>query len=112
MLQEDIATKLAVTQPEVSRLLRIARDANWLQPAPSIVRHTVPDAIWERVDQEYFSAPGDLAKRVNTWAPAHLSINVHVVSTGPTSIAISASTFCISGCWISRFWNALRCVVW
>jgi DNA-binding transcriptional regulator LsrR (DeoR family) len=81
LLQQDIARELGISQPEVSRLLTHARNSGWIRQQPSIVRQAIPEPLWHRVQNDFFSHP-DLADHVQSWAPDRVQCKVSVVHAG------------------------------
>jgi DNA-binding transcriptional regulator LsrR (DeoR family) len=77
--QEEIASLLHITQPEVSRLLDEAVNAELLNPHPSFLSESVKPHEMEEVERRYFAAP-EIAERLRTYVPAGVSLNVRVFS--------------------------------
>jgi DNA-binding transcriptional regulator LsrR (DeoR family) len=80
MLQKDVADKLALSQPEISRLLRLARERGWLREAPTLNREQIDADLMQRVQQKYFSRP-QLAERIAELAPDWIQCRLHVVTS-------------------------------
>ena len=76
--QSDIAGRLKLSQPEVSRLLSLADEMKWINPNPTLVRSKIPDEIWRQVDDVHFSST-ELNKLVRKILPDEIDCSVYIV---------------------------------
>lgn len=90
VMQSDIASRLGISQPHVSRLLKFAIAQGFLSTRPQVVREAIKPAEWDEVEQLYFSG-SDLVKSLAENAPHGISFQAHICSDDDDVFFASAS---------------------
>jgi len=86
--QVDIAERVGISQPEVSRLLTKAVGRKLLRPHPTFLRESVTDAEFNEAEALYGSAFEHLEAKSRKLVPRGLEFKLHVVS------AADLTSFC------------------
>jgi DNA-binding transcriptional regulator LsrR (DeoR family) len=78
--QSDIAERIGMSQPEVSRMLQAAITKNLLRPHPSFLRENVTAEEFERAEALYGGTFSALEKEARALVPRGVTFRLHVVS--------------------------------
>jgi transcriptional regulator with XRE-family HTH domain len=88
--QGEIADRLGVSQPEVSRLLTAAVKAKMLSRGPTLLRHSIQDNELEAAERE-FLVQDDLSEILKPLVPRGLKLEVRVAAGDKMTFAFAAA---------------------
>jgi DNA-binding transcriptional regulator LsrR (DeoR family) len=88
--QKDIAPRLGISQPKVSRLLKEAVEKKYLSRGPALLRANIAEEDYKAAEIQYFYRD-DLARKFEKLVPAGHHFEVRVIPAAEDAFAFGAA---------------------